>query len=126
MSVDTLVNMPTEYRSTCRLIRYRHVSADMSTDMSTDTRPILMVDSHLTGALSAHDRYILYLHFLVLAGMLKIIKQNSPIPVFVMIRPRGGDFLYSEAEFKVMQEDIKLFKDAGADGIVFGILTRSA
>lgn len=55
--------------------------------------------------------------------MLKIIKQNSPIPVFVMIRPRGGDFLYSEAEFKVMQEDIKLFKEAGANGIVFGILT---
>ncbi|XP_078359008.1 copper homeostasis protein cutC homolog isoform X2 [Oculina patagonica] len=55
--------------------------------------------------------------------MLRIIKQKSPIPVFVMIRPRGGDFLYTEEEFEVMKEDIKVLKEAGADGIVFGILT---
>jgi len=41
-----------------------------------------------------------------------------------MIRPRGGDFLYSEAEFEVMKEDVKVLKEAGADGMVFGILTR--
>lgn len=41
-----------------------------------------------------------------------------------MIRPRGGDFLYTEEEFEVMKEDIKVLKEAGADGIVFGILTR--
>lgn len=57
--------------------------------------------------------------------MFKIIKEKSPIPVFVMIRPRGGDFLYSAAEFEVMKEDLKLFKEAGANGVVFGILTRS-
>lgn len=56
--------------------------------------------------------------------MLKVIKQKSPIPVFVMIRPRGGDFLYSDEEFEVMKEDIKIMKEAGADGVVFGILTR--
>ncbi|CAH3178170.1 unnamed protein product [Porites lobata] len=56
-------------------------------------------------------------------GMFKIIKEKSPIPVFVMIRPRGGDFLYSAAEFEVMKEDLKLFKEAGANGVVFGILT---
>ena len=56
--------------------------------------------------------------------MLRIIKQRSPVPVFVMIRPRGGDFLYSEAEFEVMKEDVKVLKEAGADGMVFGILTR--
>ena len=56
--------------------------------------------------------------------MLRIIKQKSPIPVFVMIRPRGGDFLYTENEFEVMKEDVKVFKEAGADGVVFGILTR--
>ena len=56
--------------------------------------------------------------------MLRIIKQKSPIPVFVMIRPRGGDFLYTEEEYEVMKEDIKVLKEAGADGIVFGILTR--
>ena len=56
--------------------------------------------------------------------MFKIIKEKSPIPVFVMIRPRGGDFLYSAAEFEVMKQDLKLFKEAGANGVVFGILTR--
>ncbi|XP_058973477.1 copper homeostasis protein cutC homolog isoform X1 [Pocillopora verrucosa] len=56
-------------------------------------------------------------------GMFRIIKQRSPIPVFVMIRPRGGDFLYTEDEFEVMKEDVKIFKEAGADGVVFGILT---
>ena len=56
--------------------------------------------------------------------MLKVIKQKSPIPVFVMIRPRGGDFLYTEEEFEVMKEDVKILKEAGADGVVFGILTR--
>ena len=55
---------------------------------------------------------------------MRIIKQRSPILVFVMIRPRGGDFLYSEDEFEVMKEDIKVMKEAGADGVVFGILTR--
>lgn len=58
------------------------------------------------------------------AGMLKVIKQKSRIPVFVMIRPRGGDFLYTEEEFEVMKEEIKILKEAGADGVVFGILTR--
>jgi copper homeostasis protein len=46
------------------------------------------------------------------------------IPVNVMIRPRGGDFVYSEDEFTSMQKDIRQFKSAGADGFVFGILTR--
>lgn len=58
-------------------------------------------------------------------GMFRVIKQRSPIPVFVMIRPRGGDFLYTEDEFEVMKEDVKVFKEAGADGVVFGILTSA-
>ena len=65
-----------------------------------------------------------YLILCFLTGMLKVIKQKSPIPVFVMIRPRGGDFLYTEEEFEVMKEDLKILKEAGADGVVFGILTR--
>ena len=56
--------------------------------------------------------------------MLKFIKSRVNIPVFVMIRPRGGDFLYSEDEFEVMKEDVRTLKSAGADGIVFGMLTR--
>ena len=39
-----------------------------------------------------------------------------------MIRPRTGDFLYTQAEFEVMVEDIKIFKEAGVDGIVCGVL----
>ena len=41
-----------------------------------------------------------------------------------MIRPRTGDFLYSDAEVRVMREDIRVFKDAGADGVVFGVLEK--
>jgi copper homeostasis protein len=55
-------------------------------------------------------------------GMLKVLRQELKIQIFVLIRPRGGDFLYSDAEFNVMLEDIFLAKELGADGIVSGIL----
>ena len=45
------------------------------------------------------------------------------IPVHVMVRPRGGDFLYSEREFASMLDDVASFRDAGAAGVVFGCLT---
>ncbi|CAG5117400.1 unnamed protein product [Candidula unifasciata] len=57
-------------------------------------------------------------------GMLKVIKQNISIPVFCMIRPRGGDFCYNDLELEVMKADILCLKQAGADGFVFGILTQ--
>lgn len=41
-----------------------------------------------------------------------------------MVRPRGGDFLYSEIEFEVMKREIKTLKSLNIDGIVFGILTK--
>ncbi|KAH9520118.1 hypothetical protein Btru_060035 [Bulinus truncatus] len=56
-------------------------------------------------------------------GLLKVVKSRVSIPVFVMIRPRGGDFCYSDSEIQVMEEDMKVLKAAGADGFVFGILT---
>lgn len=57
-------------------------------------------------------------------GMLKVIKRTVNIPVFVMIRPRGGDFMYTPIEFDVMYQDLCLLKEAGADGFVFGILNQ--
>ncbi|XP_064385974.1 copper homeostasis protein cutC homolog isoform X3 [Halichondria panicea] len=56
-------------------------------------------------------------------GMLRIVKKSTKLPVFVMIRPRGGDFLYSNNEFRIMKEDIRILKEGGSDGFVFGILT---
>lgn len=57
-------------------------------------------------------------------GILQVVKQCVQIPVFVMIRPRGGDFLYSDREVEVMKADIRLAKLYGADGLVFGALTE--
>ncbi|KAK2536020.1 copper homeostasis protein cutC homolog isoform X2 [Columba livia] len=53
-----------------------------------------------------------------------VVKQCVRVPVFVMIRPRGGDFLYSDREVEVMKADIRLAKLHGADGLVFGALTE--
>jgi copper homeostasis protein len=49
--------------------------------------------------------------------------KAAKIPVHVIIRPRGGDFLYSETEFETMAEDIKALRDEGVAGVVIGCLT---
>ena len=54
------------------------------------------------------------------------ITQACAIPgmeVSVMIRPRGGDFLYSDEELGTMLHDIRMAREAGATGVVFGVLT---
>jgi copper homeostasis protein len=56
-------------------------------------------------------------------GMIRAVRSSIEIGLYVMIRPRGGDFLYSEDEFAVMREDIAYAAEAGADGVVFGLLT---
>lgn len=56
-------------------------------------------------------------------GMIQHIRARVNLDLFVMIRPRGGDFLYSDAEFEIMKADIMAAKRAGADGVVCGILT---
>jgi copper homeostasis protein len=56
------------------------------------------------------------------AGAIQFARKNLHIGLYVMIRPRGGDFLYSDHEFEIMQEDILHAKALGADGVVFGIL----
>jgi copper homeostasis protein len=52
----------------------------------------------------------------------EVATERLDVPVMVMVRPRGGDFLYSDVEFEVMARDVTLIKEAGADGIVFGVL----
>ncbi|MGB3813418.1 MAG: copper homeostasis protein CutC [Shinella sp.] len=49
--------------------------------------------------------------------------KAARIPVHVIIRPRGGDFLYSQAEFDTMVEDIKALRSEGVAGVVIGCLT---
>ncbi len=56
-------------------------------------------------------------------GTIKFCVDKLNIPTMTMIRPRGGDFNYSDAEFEVMKEDIKICKTLGSYGVVFGILT---
>ena len=50
------------------------------------------------------------------------IKTNLSIPVNVLIRPRFGDFLYTDSEFQIISEDVKAFHQMGADGVVVGCL----
>jgi copper homeostasis protein len=57
------------------------------------------------------------------AGAIQHARRSIRIGLQVMIRPRGGDFCYSDADFEVMKLDIESARKSGADGVVFGILT---
>lgn len=58
-------------------------------------------------------------------GMMKKVKETIPLPIYVMIRPRGGNFNYTDEEFEIMKYDIILCREVGIDGIVFGILDEN-
>lgn len=55
-------------------------------------------------------------------GLMKRAKELTDIEIFILIRPRSGDFLYDEHEFETMKEDISVVKEMGFDGIVTGVL----
>jgi copper homeostasis protein len=55
-------------------------------------------------------------------GMVEVIRQNVSVDVYAMLRPRAGDFLYSNYEFHSMKRDLWQFQRVSVDGIVFGIL----
>ena len=57
-------------------------------------------------------------------GMIRKARASIDIALNVIIRPRGGDFLYSEDELEEMIHDIRIAEELGADGLVFGCLTK--
>lgn len=57
-------------------------------------------------------------------GFIKTARKQLHIDLFPMIRPRGGDFLYSKEEFEMMKTDIAVCSDQGCEGVVFGILLK--
>lgn len=56
-------------------------------------------------------------------GFLRLLKNISPLPLYAMIRARSGNFIYTKEEMDVMLMDLKLLKEHGASGFVFGALT---
>lgn len=60
------------------------------------------------------------------AGMVETVRKSLKIDVHVLIRPRRGDFLYSDKEFEVMKRDIQMCRNIGIDGVVIGMLTKDA
>jgi copper homeostasis protein len=59
-------------------------------------------------------------------GTIRTAIERAKIPVFPIIRPRGGDFLYSELEFETMLADVLACREMGVKGVVFGCLTPDA
>lgn len=57
-------------------------------------------------------------------GMMREARKVSGIKLHVIIRPRGGDFLFDDDEFAIMEADIETAKAEGADGVVIGLLTE--
>ncbi len=56
------------------------------------------------------------------AGTIKITRQSVNLVMHVIIRPRPGDFCYTDKEFQVMLEDVRYCREQGVDGVVIGIL----
>lgn len=86
------------------------------------------IDNAITAAEAGADRIELCAA-LVEGGItpsLATIRQTVAavrVPVMVMVRPRGGDFLYSDREFATMLDDVAAIRETGAAGVVFGCLT---
>ena len=57
------------------------------------------------------------------AAAIRMARRIEGSQLSVMVRPRGGDFLYSDTEFRQMLEEVRFARECGADGVVFGLLT---
>jgi copper homeostasis protein len=58
-------------------------------------------------------------------GFIEQVKKKVSIPVYVLVRPREGDFLFSDDEFQIMKRDIEMCREMNADGVVLGILKEN-
>ena len=57
-------------------------------------------------------------------GFIKAARKILQLQLYPIIRPRGGDFLYSAEEFDIMKTDIAICKELGCDGVVLGMLNK--
>lgn len=58
-------------------------------------------------------------------GMIELARKSTQLQLFPIIRPRGGDFLYSKEEVEIMISDVRTCKKLGADGVVIGLLNKN-
>ena len=58
------------------------------------------------------------------AELLRTVRAQVRIPIFCIVRPRPGDFVYSDAEFSEMRRSVADVKESGMDGVVLGVLTK--
>jgi copper homeostasis protein len=56
------------------------------------------------------------------SGMIELVRRRVTLPLHVLVRPRGGDFCYSDIEFETMKLDIERARQLDAAGVVIGIL----
>lgn len=54
--------------------------------------------------------------------MIRMAREKTALQLYPIIRPRGGDFLYSDDEFTIMMRDIQVCREAGCEGVVIGLL----
>jgi copper homeostasis protein len=57
------------------------------------------------------------------AGLIHAVRAAVPFDFFILVRPRGGDFFYTDREFRIMREDVVIARESGVDGVVLGLLT---
>ena len=58
------------------------------------------------------------------AGTISVAKKVLNVPIMVLIRPRGGNFIYSNNEIEIMKHDIRVCREIGVHGVVIGALTK--
>ncbi|HEY2785043.1 MAG TPA: copper homeostasis protein CutC [Fimbriiglobus sp.] len=57
-------------------------------------------------------------------GLYREVRSATPLPIVVMLRPRSGDFVYSDADLRALRNDLDQFRSLEPNAVIFGILTR--